>query len=594
MRDEINSLYHGIEKFADNLSSTGIDYKLGLVTFGDEIRQVHDFTADISEFREWVRVLNVESGADKKECSLDAMVRGLSLSYREDAQKIMVLVTDAAPHERDDGTSYSSVTKAETIEALRSFGINLFALGPYPFESIARNIGGFWKDIEKNRDFSKILDMIAGIIVEEYLVTYNTTDLTPDLLHEVVVTTMNQAMGTYMSPPSNTVVISTTKIISTGIGAIPEQYFGEGWGFIAAREAAIMDAQKRMLEIIKGVSLRGGQTLIDGVLTDRRMSAAVNGWLNGAYIIEEKYMPTVYLYEVKLGLDLIGETGLINILRDIASYEEAVGNTLGSDILITDLADGWVNATGFGLINKYDSKGKAIYKARAAAIADAQARLLEIIKGTYVESNVQIENALTDVEITKTFEGVIRGAEIVNEAVLAETIHGIEGLYKVEMGVPLTERIGLMGLMINQIGIPENQRINEVAFMGIAAGDGSSAHDNSQPPSESVTYYTGLVINASGMGLQEAMWPRILNERGDIIYSIDCINPNYMGAVFMYSPSITMAKTGKIGDNPIIIKALNCNACDIILDNASVELLKEAVEQNNFLKEGKVSVASGM
>jgi hypothetical protein len=109
-----------------------------------------------------------------------------------------------------------------------------------------------------------------------------------------------------------------------------------------------------------------------------------------------------------------------------------------------------------------------------------------------------------------------------------------------------------------------------------------------------VTYYTGLVINASGMGLQEAMWPRILNERGDIIYSIDCINPNYMGAVFMYSPSITMAKTGKIGDNPIIIKALNCNACDIILDNASVELLKEAVEQNNFLKEGKVSVASGM
>src|SRR6056297_112863 len=207
MQNEIDSLYDGIERFADELSKTGIDYRLGWVAFGDSIRQVNDFTSDVNVFRNWVKNTNTRSGGDKPEISLDAMIRGLSLTYREDSQRLMVLVTDAPAHERGDGTSYSTVSVEETVDALQSFGITLFALGPTYFDSFAKQVGGIWKNIEKNRDFSKVLDMIRSIIVEEYLVTYTVNDMEPEKLHEVVVKTVEQDMGAYTSPPAAEVAI---------------------------------------------------------------------------------------------------------------------------------------------------------------------------------------------------------------------------------------------------------------------------------------------------------------------------------------------------------------------------------------------------
>jgi len=583
MQNEIDSLYSGIERFADELSKTGIDFRLGWVAFGDSIRQVNDFTPDVNIFRDWVKNTKTRSGGDKPEISLDAMVRGLSLSYREDAQRLMVLVTDYSAHERGDGTSFSTVSVEETVNALQSFGISLFALGPVYFDSIAKQVGGIWKNIEKNREFSNVLDMIRSIIVEEYLVTYNVQDMEPEKLHEVIVKTYEADSGTYTSPPAAEVAVTSTKIISTGIGVIPDQFWGEPWGFIAAREAAIIDAQKRMMEIIKGVSLTGGQTVYNGVLADSRLNTAVKGWLSGAYVIEELFKPNLYLYEVKLGLDLIGETGLLTILRDLDLYRESIGEVINNNVLLSDLRDGWVKSTGFGVINKYDSKGEAIYKARAAAIADAQARLLEIIKGTYLESDVQIVNTMSETEITKTFEGVIRGAEVLDENILSQAVYGIDGLYKVEMGVSLTEKIGIKGIMINELGIPESQRVSENVFSKV-------------PEKETVeesSVYTGLVLDASSMGLKEAIMPRILDKAGNVIYSVDSHKDGYYGAVFNYKNTLTEAKKDGVGDNPLILQVDEVKDCDVILSDASIEKLKQAIETNNFLIDGKVSVAYG-
>lgn len=583
MQDEIDSLHRGIEQFADELSKTGIDFRLAFVTFGDTIREVNDFTSDVNVFRDWVKNTKTKSGGDKNEVALDAMIRGLSLSYREDSQRLMVLVTDAPAHERGDGTSFSTVSIEETADALQSFGVTLFALGPDYFESFAKLVGGIWKDIVKNREFSKVLDMIRSIIVEEYLVTYNVQDMEPEKLHDVVVKAIQKANGTYTSPPADKVTITSTKIISTGIGVIPDQFWGEPWGFIAAREAAIMDAQKRMMEIIKGVSLTGGQTLYNGVLADSRLNTAVKGWLSGAYVIEEWFKPNLYLYEVKLGLDIIGETGLLTILRDLDLYRESIGEVINNNLLLSDLRDGWVKSTGFGVINTYDSKGEAIYKARAAAIADAQARLLEIIKGTYLESEVQIVNALSETQITKTFEGVIRGAEVLDEAILSQAVYGVEGLYKVEMGVSITEKIGLKGIMINELGIPESQRVSENVFTKVPQTQ----------PAPQVIVYTGLVLDASAMGLKEAYMPRILDKNGTVIYSLYSHKEGLSVPVFNYKNTLTEARKAGVGDNPLIIQVDEVKDCDVILSDESIEKLKQAIETNNFLVDGKVSVAYG-
>jgi VWFA-related protein len=200
MSEEIEGVKERCIAFADQLQSKGRDYRLGLVTFWDQIKGVYrpdgTLTDDVRQFKGWIETLEAKGGDDGPELSLDALVRGSEMRFRDRAQRVLILITDAPPHHRDDSSGFSEMTIDETLQKLEGAHITLFAVAPdlsaLPEEDDsraglpgryglpARNeygrmtdaLGGKFYNIDREPDFTGIIDEIGGLIASQYQITY--------------------------------------------------------------------------------------------------------------------------------------------------------------------------------------------------------------------------------------------------------------------------------------------------------------------------------------------------------------------------------------------------------------------------------------
>ncbi len=107
MQWAIDDLKNGIGKFAEALGKARINFRLALVTFqditvpGERVTVIEfngdPFTSDPTVFRDEVSRLRASGGDDIPESSLEAVTAAAKLSFRKDATKILLLVTDAPP-----------------------------------------------------------------------------------------------------------------------------------------------------------------------------------------------------------------------------------------------------------------------------------------------------------------------------------------------------------------------------------------------------------------------------------------------------------------------------------------------------------------
>ncbi|MFN8472507.1 MAG: VWA domain-containing protein [Anaerolineae bacterium] len=133
MQGEIDAIKDAITAFADTIESEGVRVRVGLVEFRD--RLIHEearvltfsgqpFTSDPAAFRREVSALRATGGGDAPESSLDAVMLALRQPYDPDANKVIVLVTDAPPHLPDQETRSID----EVVQAIRSVRVEQFYL----------------------------------------------------------------------------------------------------------------------------------------------------------------------------------------------------------------------------------------------------------------------------------------------------------------------------------------------------------------------------------------------------------------------------------------------------------------------------------
>lgn len=124
MQQEINDVKAIATDFADELGSSDIDYRIGLVEFrdypvGDPYRgdcgslsqgdfpdKVYSFsgspfTSDISAYESELALINAYGGGDPAEAHLTALNDSANLQFRTDALKFFIVLTDAYPHAKD-------------------------------------------------------------------------------------------------------------------------------------------------------------------------------------------------------------------------------------------------------------------------------------------------------------------------------------------------------------------------------------------------------------------------------------------------------------------------------------------------------------
>ena len=114
MQPYIDAIKQNMVNFAHDLASNNRDYRLGLVTFEDYVVSKYPdcncpyqktMTSDVNQFINWVGTLHASGGGDIPEDQLDALAYASSFPFRPQAQGIIIIITDAPPHHKGDGSA---------------------------------------------------------------------------------------------------------------------------------------------------------------------------------------------------------------------------------------------------------------------------------------------------------------------------------------------------------------------------------------------------------------------------------------------------------------------------------------------------------
>lgn len=160
------------------VASEKSEVRLALVNYRDHppqdssfVTQVHDFTESPKKMKEWLSATSATGGGDTPEAVADALHDVLKLSWREQATKICVCVSDAPPHGlgcSSDGFPNgcpAGIDPMNVVNQMAEKGITLYMVGcepsitPYKdfFMAIAFITGGQYVPLRKAQVLSQVI-----------------------------------------------------------------------------------------------------------------------------------------------------------------------------------------------------------------------------------------------------------------------------------------------------------------------------------------------------------------------------------------------------------------------------------------------------
>ena len=243
---------------------------------------------------------------------------------------------------------------------------------------------------------------------------------------------------------------------------------------------------------------------------------------------------------------------------------------------------GTITAEGFGTPPAGAYGSKASIMARRAAIVDAQRNLAEQVSGVQVDAETTVENFVISSDLVKTkVSALIKGAMVVEEQMMPD------GAYRVVMSMPMYGTQGLASAIMpairdNTPPTPPPPVISATITTQIQMGG----------------TYTGVIVDAGGMGLKPSFSPVIYDTNGRAIYGVS--NINYDQAISQgmvgYSSSVSAAQTlPRVGATPLVIKAVqvrggnnSTNPVNVVVSVDDGDRILAANAQSQMLMNGSV------
>lgn len=222
-----------------------------------------------------------------------------------------------------------------------------------------------------------------------------------------------------------------------------------------------------------------------------------------------------------------------------------------------------VIATGSGAPDLKQPNVAAVrLNAERAALLNAYRNVLETLKGVKVTATMTGEQSLSDAQVRTQVQGIIQGCKTVDTR------------YYSDGGVDVVIRCPLDGGLSTALApVKEKKNVKE----------------------QGEKKFTGLVIDAVGLKAQPAIAPRVVDDSGNELYVREMVAPSVLrqtGAV-AYAKTLDSAKKDtRVGANPLVIKASGIGTVpsDVIIPKD--EAAKLAAENQYFLSEGRVVIAT--
>ena len=245
--------------------------------------------------------------------------------------------------------------------------------------------------------------------------------------------------------------------------------------------------------------------------------------------------------------------------------------------------EGTITAEGFGTPPTGVYGSRANIMARRAAIVDAQRNLAEQINGVQVDAETTVENFVTTSDVVKTkVSALVKGATVVEEQLMPD------GSYHVVMSMPMYGTQGLSSAIMPAI----RQNTPPTPPPPVI-----SATITAQIQTSGVGY-TGVIVDASGMGLKPSFSPVIYDTNGRAIYGVSNINYDQAISQGMVgsSSSLSSAQTlPRIGGSPLVVKAVqvrggnnSTNPVNVVVSVDDGDRILAANAQSQMLMNGSV------
>jgi hypothetical protein len=285
--------------------------------------------------------------------------------------------------------------------------------------------------------------------------------------------------------------------------------------------------------------------------------------------------------------------GLLTAGLAYGQYTQTVG-----DNGVVDWGQQKIRATGIGAPNPDAPPGAQRAGALEAAKLAALRNLLQTVQGVNLTSETTVRNAMIENDVINTkIQGIVRSYTIVDTRYMSD--QSVE----VEIEVPLT------GLLADAL-LPQNfggGRLLSAQPLCPMCGQPwpqgkpvppgvqlVTPGAGGQPGSTTGGAFTGLVIDAKGLGLMPAMAPKVVDENGNEVYGSRYVSRQYAVQQGMvgYDKDVNAARNNqRVTNNPLIIKAVRAtgnNKTDLVVANADAQRIHNAAQTQNFLDKCRV------
>jgi hypothetical protein len=219
-----------------------------------------------------------------------------------------------------------------------------------------------------------------------------------------------------------------------------------------------------------------------------------------------------------------------------------------------------VTATGSGAAKMDGTVAQSRLMAERAAKLDALRNIIETIQGIQVSGSRSASDVMSNGEIKSRISGMAQGFKVV------DTKYYSDGAVDVIVQMPIDEN--LTNALVERP--KKTRKVNE---------SGNAA-------------FTGLIVNARGLGLTPSMAPRIVDESGKEVYGTEVVSEKGLkqGGIVGYAKADDQARE-RTGDKPLVVKALRLadkSKTDVVIANGDADRLRDPNANLSFLADGKV------
>lgn len=251
----------------------------------------------------------------------------------------------------------------------------------------------------------------------------------------------------------------------------------------------------------------------------------------------------------------------------------------------TDMIDGGVNWTrqiiygkGIGVAppsTESARQGRAV--AIEAGLTVARGELLSIVRGVRIDGVSTVQDAMEANSVLESrVPGIVRGSQLVEVRELGG------GAVEVTVALAITGDFAALVLP------PGGSRLPATA---------SSSQSSPRPPvSVPAVIYTGLVVDARGLGIRPAMLPKVVTEGGEEVYGFSVVDRSWaiQHGLAAYSKSLPAARShARVANRPLTIRAVaaaGAHKTDIVVSTIDAQLLLGSPQNLAFLEKARVMV----